>query len=67
MDPITTAIIAAASGGVAQPLVKELYIKLRQYIRTKYGEDIPQTMKKLEKKPASGHVQGIERCRSPQR
>ena len=58
MDPISTAIIAAVSGGVAQPLIKDLYTGLMKYIRSKYGEDIPQTMKKLEKKPASGYIQG---------
>ena len=59
MDPITSAIIAAASGGVAQPLVNDLYTKLMKYVRGKYGEDIPQTMKKLEKKPANRNIQGI--------
>ena len=54
MDPITTAIIAAASGGLAQPLVNDLYASLMQYVRSKYGKsNLPATLDMLENSPES--------------
>ena len=62
MDPITTAIIAAASGGVAQPLVKELYAELMKYIRTNYGKsNLPTTVDMLEETPESDALPGLLR------